>query len=306
MKKTILLLMVIATAGTGQIALGQKEDEVRGSFLTTRPKASAKTDKPGPAAKLNRRRPKKTSTTPSTAVDTTKPANTSAGTRPPRIQRMGLGMTLFIRDSNGLAVRVDPNREFKKGDRVRLLIETNADGYLYVFNTTNDGEPLMIYPDPELDEAGNHLQGHVPFEIPSSIAEEERLRWFSFDQAAGVEKLYLVFSREPLPSAPIEDDLISFCRENASKCPWRPAPDVWAQIKRESEQPNMVTNMGDDGRAQTAVERQAVTRGIGLNRDDPEPSLIMLTASTDKKLLVATIALLHKGPAAAGATEEPE
>ena len=29
----------------------------------------------------------------------------------------------------------------------------------------------MIYPDVDLDEAGNYLQAHVPFEIPSSLVD---------------------------------------------------------------------------------------------------------------------------------------
>ena len=55
-------------------------------------------------------------------------------------------MTLFTRDSNGLAIRVDPDHVFRKGDRVRVLLETNTDGYLYIFNQTNDGPVVMIYP----------------------------------------------------------------------------------------------------------------------------------------------------------------
>jgi hypothetical protein len=48
------------------------------------------------------------------------------------------------------------------------------------------------------------------------------------------------------------------------------------------------------GKAQTASERQAATRGIGLNRDDPEPSLIMLTGSTSRNMLVVSLDLIHK------------
>ena len=90
-----------------------------------------------------------------------------------------------MRDSNGLAVRTDPEHVFQKGDRVRVLLETNTDGYLYIFNTTNDGPAIMIYPDAELDEAGNYIQAHVPFEIPSSLGSGGRLRWFAFDEVAG-------------------------------------------------------------------------------------------------------------------------
>jgi hypothetical protein len=207
---------------------------------------------------------------------------------------MGLGLTLFMRDSNGLAVRTDPSHEFRKGDHVRFLIETNADGYLYVFNTTDGGKPIMLYPDPDLDEAGNYFQAHVPFEIPSSVAAEERLRWLTFDEHGGAEKLYFVFTREPLPAAPIEDDLITYCRENDGKCPWHPGAEVWAQIQKELDAPVQVANVKGLGKAETSPEHRAATRGIGLNRDDPEPSLIMLTASTSKNILVAAVDLIHK------------
>jgi hypothetical protein len=206
---------------------------------------------------------------------------------------MGLGLTLFMRDSNGLAIRTDPSHEFRRGDHVRFLIETNADGYLYVFNTTDGGQPVMLYPDSDLDEAGNYFRAHVPFEIPSSVAAEERLRWLTFDEHPGAEKLYFVFTREPLTSVPIEDDLITYCRENDGKCPWHPGTDVWAQIQTELNAPTRVAKVENAG-AQTSSEHRAATRGIGLNRDDPEPSLIMLTASTSKNILVAAVGLIHK------------
>lgn len=287
-----LLLILSGIVGPGAV-IAQQDDEVRGSFLTTRPKASAK-PKPGSTQKASRRRPKPVVTGPGTEkVVTPKVATEPTTPRKAVTPRMGLGLTLFMRDSNGMAVRTDSSREFKQGDRVRVLLETNADGYLYIFNTTNGGEPVMIYPDPELDEAGNYIQAHVPFEIPSSAAAEERLRWFAFDQHAGTEKLYFVFTREPLSGVPMEDDLISFCRDNKGKCPWRPAVDIWSQIQAEVKEPSQVSKAATTGKTQTDVEVQAATRGIGLNRDDPEPSLIMLTSSTDKKLLVASLDLIH-------------
>ena len=92
---------------------------------------------------------------------------------------------------------------------------------------------------------------------------------------------------------PIEDDLITFCRENNAKCPWHPGSEVWAQIQNELNEPVKVVSKGGVGNAQTSAEHRAVTRGIGLNRDDPEPSLIMLTASTARNMLVAVVDLIH-------------
>jgi hypothetical protein len=287
LKVTLLSIVFVLSGFVSALAFAPQDEDVRGAFLTTRPKATSKSNKPITSTpRPRRRRPIVPAPDP-----TVKKSTTPSPVNAPRI---GLGLTLFMRDSNGLAIRTDPAREFSKGDHVRFLIETSADGYLYVFNTTDNGQPVMIYPDPELDEGGNYFQAHVPFEIPSSVAAEERLRWLTFDEHAGAEKLYFVFSREPLARVPIEDDLIAYCRENSGKCPWNPAADVWAQVQKELNEPVAVARTTSAGSAQTSAEHRAVTRGIGLNRDDPEPSLIMLSASTSKHILVAAVDLIHK------------
>ena len=292
--KTIFLCFLIAMAGIlPAIALAQDED-VRGAFMTTRPKAtgSASGNKSTSPARPSRRHPKTAAPNPS-ATPAVVPNGPSTPTKV-NLPRIGLGLTLFLRDSNGLSVRTDPSHVFHKGDHVRLLIETNVDGYLYVFNTTDDGPAMMLYPDPELDEAGNYFQAHVPFEIPSSLAAEERLRWLTFDEHTGAEKIYFVLTREPLAAVPIEDDLITFCRENEGKCPWSPGAEVWAQIQKEMSATVKSAKVDGMGKSQTENELRAATRGIGLNRDDPEPSLIMLTGSTSKNMLVVSLDLIHK------------
>jgi hypothetical protein len=306
--KFIFLGILLALAGfLPAVAGAQQDDDVRGAFLTTRPKAAAKGTNPAPATKASHRHPKTITTKSSgTTTPSAKNGSTPVGTTPAKVNtaRIGLGLTLFMRDSNGLAVRTDPAHEFRKGDHVRFLIETNADGYLYVFNTTDGGQPVMIYPAPDLDDAGNYFQAHVPFEIPSSVVAEERLRWLTFDEHAGAEKLYFVFTREPLKATPIEDDLITYCRENDGKCPWQPGTDVWTKIQSELGAPTRVAKADNAGGAQTSAEHRAATRGIGLNRDDPEPSLIMLTASTSKNILVAAVDLIHKSASMVNNEEE--
>jgi hypothetical protein len=276
----------------------QDDDDVRGAFLTSRPK-----DKPantGGATTRSRRRPKSTPgpSNPDKPDKTpvkpgpSKPApGPSEPSTPVNARRLGLGVTLFMRDSNGLAVRIDPDHVFRKGDRVRVLLETNTDGYLYIFNTTDDGPATMIYPDANLDEAGNYLQAHVPFEIPTSLAAEERLRWFAFDEVAGTEHLFFVFTREPLKGIPLEDDLITFCRD--SKCPIQPNDEVWAAVQKELQEPLKTDKAQQYGKAETSNEQAATTRGLGLAKDDPQPSVVMM-ASSPRSTLVATLDLIHK------------
>jgi hypothetical protein len=277
----------------------QDDDDVRGAFLTSRPK-----EKPGntggATARPSRRRPKanpgsnnpdKPDKTPGKPGPLKPAPSPSESATPVNARRLGLGVTLFMRDSNGLAVRVDPEHVFRKGDRVRVLLESNTDGYLYIFNTTDEGPATMIYPDANLDEAGNYLQAHVPFEIPTSLGAEERLRWFAFDEAAGTEHLFFVFTREPLKGIPLEDDLIAFCRD--SKCPIQANDEVWAAVQKESQEPFKTDKTQEYGKAETSNEKAATTRGLGLAKDDPQPSLVMM-ASSPRSTLVATLDLIHK------------
>lgn len=291
-----LCAIVIGTAAP----LPQEQDDVRGAFLTSRPKQKPASS--GPATKPNRRRPKAApvSNNPSKSPEKTPapaktetPVATSTPLKPVNAPRIGLGLTLFMRDSNGLAVRTDPAHVFQKGDRVRVLLETNTDGYLYIFNTTNDGAPVMIYPHADLDEAGNYLQAHVPFEIPSSLAAEERLRWFAFDEVAGTERLFFVFTREPMSGLPIEDQLVALCRDSKDSCPVRPSSEVWAAVQKQTQEPLAKDKVQQYGGTQTTAEQQATTRGVGLAKDDPQPSLVMM-ASSPRSTLVATLDLIHK------------
>jgi len=295
-------LLLLAGLVLGRVPQQPEDEDVRGAFLTTRPKEKANPPKStGP--RPSRRRPKTAKTTPSPmpAGTTGKSENAQASPSPATDssgkttgQRVGLGLTLFMRDTNGLAVRVDPSHEFHKGDQVRVLLETNADGYLYLFNTTDNGPPVMIYPEADLDEAGNYIQSHVPFEIPSSTAADERLRWFSFDQVAGTERLYFVFTKEPLQGVPIEDDLINYCREAKDKCPWRPDAKLWAEIQKQMDAPLKTDKAKQFGNTQTSSEKLATTRGLGLSRQDPEPSLIMMAVVTGNKNLVTALDLVHR------------
>jgi hypothetical protein len=298
--KVILFGLLIASAVFSPAipqALGQEQEEdVRGAFLTTRPKTTDKVAA-SPTPRPVRRHSKTTTTKPANpaVVGTTTIYKTNeGGPAKAGAQLIGLGLTLFSRDSNGLAVRIDPTHEFRKGDRVRLLLETNTDGYLYIFNTTDGGQPVMIYPDPVLGAASNFIHAHVPVELPSSVATEERLRWLTFDEHPGIERLFLAFTREPLSAVPIEDDLINYCREKSSNCPMRVPAGLWVQVQEELKVPVQTAKTQRFGNAQTASEHQATTRGIGLSKEDPEPSLIMMRASSSTGLLVVMLELLHK------------
>lgn len=297
-KAVICCLVLFCFACLGVVTAVEQEpgEDVRGAFLTTRPRPADKPARTNATARPNRRRPKAQPSKRPGSTDAAPTPVTPVTDTPTKVtpQKLGVGLTLLSRDSMGLAVRVDPTRTFLKGDRVRVLLETNADGYLYIFNTTNGGKPVMIYPNRELDEGGNYIQSHVPFEIPASTATDERLRWLVFDENAGNERLYFVFTREPLPGIPIEDELIAFCKDAKNTCPVQPNAELWAQLEKDLGEPLKTDASKKFGNAQTAPEREAIERGIGLSKDEPEPSLIMMSASAKSDKLITVLDLVHK------------
>src|ERR1041385_7375121 len=155
-KISITLLALTLFVGGLVIVSAQQDEDVRGAFLSSRPKTT------NANAARRRRPPRRTGTNASSSTananlgnannkfanantasasrnangSSTKNANTASPA-----EAIGLGYTLYLRDVNGRAVRVEPTREFHNGDRIRISLEPNIDGYLYVFHTEGDGAP---------------------------------------------------------------------------------------------------------------------------------------------------------------------
>src|ERR1044072_2581919 len=157
----LLFAMVCACVAIGIAApLPQDEGDVRGAFLTSRPK-DKRSAREG-SRKPSRRRPRPAGGTssgatskspdkkPGDATDSTTSHKPGDPTKPVNMPRLGLGRTLFTGGSKWLAVGVEPEHVFEKGDRVRVLLETNTDSYLYIFNQTDEFPMIMIYPDSDL------------------------------------------------------------------------------------------------------------------------------------------------------------
>ena len=104
---------------------------------------------------------------------------------------LGLRYTILkrIQDSQ---VETDTDAVFHAGDRIRLAVETNDDGYLYVVNRGSSGTWKVLFPSPEIKDGDNRIQRRVRYEIPAGHA-------FVFDEQPGEEKLFVVLSREPEP-----------------------------------------------------------------------------------------------------------
>jgi len=262
------LLTLTLIANWPPLAPAQKRDqaeETRNAFLITRKKVSG--SKPSRSTGTGRQRP---------------------------LSPLGLGYTLYQKDPTGKPVRVDLAQEFRARDAVRLVIEANTDGYLYVFHTENDGESRMIFPDARLNGGDNRISAHVPCEVPSSQEVDPRFRWFYFDEKAATERLYLIVARKPVPGVLTGQALVAHCRAHPGGCPWRPASATWNLLAANVSELTLVSLDQTFGQAQTEVERDAVERGLGLPPDAPAPAVVKIGASPKAGMLMTTLDLIHK------------
>ena len=104
---------------------------------------------------------------------------------------LGLRYTILKKKGDEQA-EADTDATFHAGDRIRLAVEANDDGYLYVVNRGSSGTWKLLFPSPEIKDGDNRVQKRVRYEIPSGYT-------FTFDEQAGEEKLFIVLSRQPEP-----------------------------------------------------------------------------------------------------------
>ncbi|KAF0248857.1 MAG: hypothetical protein FD167_1741 [bacterium] len=120
---------------------------------------------------------------------------------------------------------------FNSGDSIRFLFNPNVNGYLYIFNTTNDFNPIMVYPHKDLQAGNNKVEAELPFEIPTSNDPNPLRRWIKFDNEKGKENFYIFLCKEPLSNVPIGKDLITYCASMGNDiCYWQPTTEMWHQL----------------------------------------------------------------------------
>lgn len=278
---TIFCLLFVLTS-LHVTAQSPSEDQVRGGFLSTRPtKPTKPVKKPVVPNKLPAPDPAKDGTVGKPGV-------------PPASGAIGVGYSLYLRDENNRPVRVDAAREFHTGDAIRLIVEPNIDGFLYIFHTENEQDPIMLFPDARLQAGGNAVRAHVPYEVPSSTDPNTLMQWFVFEGEAAVERVFVMVTRSPLADIPTGGALVKLCAENEAGCPWKPSAEVWQRVLDESKRPLVVGKSKTLGQPQSVTEKTSVTRSLGLPKSAPPPAVMCLNPTADKDNLVTVVSLSHK------------
>ena len=121
--------------------------------------------------------------------------------KPPASSNVPLGLRYSVMkpDADGKFIEVDQDANFHSADRIRLDVDTNTAGYLYVLMREPGGNWRLL-------DGGNHR-------IDKGASQQIPL---GFDEQPGTEKLYLVLSRRPeadlMAKVTIGDDVVSRLR----------------------------------------------------------------------------------------------
>ena len=269
------------------------DDEVRGAFLKSRQKPAATRRRPpsNPApggGKATPAQPKK-------PAERSEPPLLRATAPAPPEAPLALGYTLYQRGPDGEPARVNPDQVFHSGAALRLTIEPNFDGYLYIFHTADDGAAKMLYPNSRLSRGENRVSAHRLYEVPSSLEKDVEDQWLVIYGKPAVERLFLIVTREPLPGVPTGEMLLAYCRDRQNDCPpWQPPQYVWQPLVAKQKWPARASSVAEYGQKLNGDEIAALKRDIGLKSKSPGPSVVTMHKTADEGTLTAVIKLVHQ------------
>jgi hypothetical protein len=209
---------------------------------------------------------------------------------------LALGYTILMKEESGRLFVADPKGEFKTGDRFAVALETNADGYLYMFSAENGRDPELLFPNALIDAGANALSAHARATFPTTATTEAE-HFIEFTPPAATEHLFIVFSRRPLADVPTGEALVKFCGKNLEDCAWRPTAAQWARITggtkgirvTEAKNPLLIAQANVPAAMPVTLQR-----GLKVKKDDPRPAIVRVNDSPDADVLVTEIVLTHK------------
>lgn len=102
---------------------------------------------------------------------------------------LGLKYSVLKRGPGGEFEEVDKDSNFTAGDHIRVGVEVNDSGYLYVVAQGSSGIWTVMFPTAEFDGGDNRVRPEQQYNIPKTS--------FLFDSRPGTEKLFVILSRQP-------------------------------------------------------------------------------------------------------------
>src|SRR5262245_31815524 len=95
---------------------------------------------------------------------------------------------VVLKNDGGTLVPVDPSTEFKAGDQIKLQLQSNFEGYIYVVNIAPSGKRCVLFPYAQTSNNAVTPDERYDIPPPGDVIE--------FDQEKGTEVLQVIMSRD--------------------------------------------------------------------------------------------------------------
>jgi hypothetical protein len=196
---------------------------------------------------------------------------------------------IILRRSGNDKVEVPPDTVFHAGDGIQISVQTNGPGYLYIVSQGSSGTWKPMFPSTEVDGGDNRVVGLHPYTMPS-----DKFRMV-FDEQTGVEKIFIVFSREP--EADLENMIYSLQGN-------QPHPAAQPQNPPKPKQMVQIAGLKIDdatvGRLRTAYARDLIIERVDdktpADKSDKQENAVYAvnpSGSSDSRV-VADLKLVHQ------------
>ena len=168
---------------------------------------------------------------------------------------------------NGRESVVDPSHAFRSGDRVRFAFQSNTDGYLYVVQQGSSGRWTMLFPSPQINGGKNAISAFDQYFVPDG-------GWFTFDQNAGTEHVFVVLSKDPIADLPGYDQ--------------RPVTQVQTLTQAK------IDELSRSVRSRDLVLEDTLTSGTGDSVSDDSLGTFVVNKDESGDAVVANFELIHR------------
>ena len=103
---------------------------------------------------------------------------------------LALKYRLLKRTLEGRYDEVDTDTVFRSGDKIRVSVESNDNGYLYIVQQGSSKTWNLLFPNEETESGSNRIQRNREYDLPGGGR-------FTFDEQPGAERLFIVLTRQP-------------------------------------------------------------------------------------------------------------
>ncbi len=198
---------------------------------------------------------------------------------------LGVRYSLLLRGEGNQFSEVTPDRVFHSGDRIRLSVEVNDTGYLYIVHRGSSGTWKLMFPASGSQPDSNRVEKGRRYLLPPGSV-------FTFVGDPGEEKLFLVLSRQP------EADLETLI--DSLRSPAQPEPAAQPRPGRQQLQ-LASARLPDDiaiDKLRRMYSRDLITEKIDdeANNGRPEDKAVYVVNSSRQpdSRVVADIQLKHQ------------